>query len=378
MRFFHIIPEHATASATGAAMRGAAINTALRGLGHIVTLCVADYMAAAGLRLRPAPSYIEAEIPSFIIDKIVTDAQFTPQDIVVVEGIFLSAISYRFSAMGAKVILDAHNVESALLRQIDRARHPILAPLIRPPRWYRALQAERALMQSVTTIWACSAADAHQLHAFSGNTVPAHVVPNPVPPWCPDIAPRREIAGINALFIGHLGYRPNVNAALRCLQRILPQLRAAVPAVQLTIAGRTPHKSLRRVFSQPQHVRASGATLIADPIDLAPIYATASVAIMPLREGGGTRIKVLEAVALGLPIIATAKAVEGLMLTDGSEYLNAETDAQFVAAILRLYKQPELARTIAAAGRAFVRQHHSPAAIRAAISAALTDVTPAP
>lgn len=376
MRFVHIIPERATVSATGAPMRGAAINTALRSMCHMVTLCVADYMAAAGLRLRLAPSYIEAEIPSFIIDKIVTDAQLTPQDIVVVEGIALSAISYRFSAMGAKVILDAHNVESILLRQIDRAKHPILAPLIRPPRWHRAVQAERALLQSVTAIWACSAADAHQLRAFSGKTVPARVVPNPVPPWCADSAPRREISGINALFIGHLGYGPNINAALRCLQHMLPQLRAAVPAAQLTIAGRTPHNSLRRVFSQPQHMRA--ATLIADPIDLAPIYATASVAIMPLREGGGTRIKVLEALALGLPIIATAKAVEGLMLTDGREYLNAETDAQFVAAILRLYNQPELARTIAAAGRAFVRQHHSPAAIRAAISAALTDVAPVP
>jgi glycosyltransferase involved in cell wall biosynthesis len=168
------------------------------------------------------------------------------------------------------------------------------------------------------------------------------------------------------LLVGHLGYGPNLNAAKRLITQIWPALRQIDPTAGLTLAGRSPHRSLIRLAAATPAVQ-----LIANPADLAPVYAQATMAVVPLREGGGTRIKVLEAMAAGLAVVASAKAVEGLALIAGRDYLQAESDAEFVHAMLNLSENTRLRADLAASGHAFAHGHHSPKAISAAIQTAL-------
>src|SRR5690606_20448151 len=97
----------------------------------------------------------------------------------------------------------------------------------------------------------------------------------------------------------------------------------------------------------------------ANPPDLRPAYAQARMAVMPLLDGGGTRIKVLEALTVGCPIVATAKAVEGLGLLPDVHYLEANASDEFIAAIQRIYSDSALARRLVAQGKKFAEDHFS-------------------
>ncbi len=305
-------------------------------------------------------------MPAAILDAIEKRARLAPGDIAIVEGIYLSAVAYRLVERGVRVILDAHNVESDLLRQTDLARHPILARLQRRGRWRRAAEAERRLLRAVASVWACSQADADLLRHFASGASPVCVIPNPVPDWCMLVQPIKRPDGIDAVFVGHLGYRPNIAAAMRLARGIFPALRAADASARLTLAGRAPAERLRRDMARYPEV-----ALVSDPMDLAPIYAASTMTLMPLREGGGTRIKALEAMAVGLPVIASTKAVEGLAVAPGRQFLLAESDGEFVEAALRLARAPDLREDLAAAARDFAFRHHGPRAIETAVAAAL-------
>lgn len=369
MRFIHVVPERPLANGSGAQLRAYALGRALSALGEVVTVVVNEVFAAAGLRPVRAPSFIEAEFPVQVLNDIVSSASPVSGDVVVVEGVYLSALAYRFAAAGVPVILDAHNVESDLLRQTDLARHAVLARLQRHGRWRRAAEAERLLLRSVAAVWACSKPDAGLMRRLAPGAAPIHVVPNPVPEWCLGAPDRRRPDGIKALFVGHLGYRPNIAASLRLARRILPLVQRAEPSARLTLAGRSPDRRLRHAVA-----KGSSVNLLADPADLAPLYAGATMTLIPLREGGGTRIKVLEAMMLGLPVIASAKAVEGLALSPGREYLKAESDAEFAEAALRLSRSPRLREDLVAVARDCAQRCHGPQAIAGSVTAALSQM----
>lgn len=368
MRFIHIVPERPLATGSGAQIRAHALSRALASRGEVVTLILADALARTGLGPVRAKSFIEAALPEAVLSELLRGVQLTQDDTAIVEGVHLSEVARRLCASGMKVILDAHNVESDLLRQTDTARHPYVAPLLRQGRWRRAKEAEGSILRSVSSVWACSRTDALNMQHLAPAMAPSHVVPNPVPEWC--LAARHEPRpdGIAALFVGHLGYRPNIVAAQRLLRNIMPAILQSSPSALLTIAGRAPHASLLRLLTgSPPSIE-----LIAAPSDLTPLYAKATMTLIPLSEGGGTRIKALEAMALGLPVIASAKAVEGLELVPGREFLLAESDAEFADAALRLAGTPALRAEIAVAARDFALHHHGPPAIEAAIAAALS------
>lgn len=367
MRFIHIVPEPPHLTGSGAQLRAHALSGALAARGDVVTVVVADILARTGVTAGRRPSFIEADLPESVLAEVLSLADPGPEDRVIVEGVYLSAIARRLQSRGLQVILDAHNVESDLLRQTDLARHPILAGLQRRGRWRRAAEAERQLLQDVSAVWACSAMDALRLRRLAPNGAPIHVVPNPVPGWSLAAMPRPRPDGIDALFVGHLGYRPNIAAARRLVRGILPLLHKTDPTARITLAGRAPDQGLRRLVARAP----IGVTLVSDPVELAPLYARATMALMPLTEGGGTRIKALEAMAAGLPVIASAKAVEGLGLVPGREYLAAEDDADFAGTALRLARSPALREELATRAREFAVRHHGPSAIEDAVAGAL-------
>ena len=150
------------------------------------------------------------------------------------------------------------------------------------------------------------------------------------------------------LFLGTLGYEPNMDAAQFFTAEVLPRVRAAVPAARLVIAGQHPAPSVLALAQQPG-VRVLGAVP-----EVTPLYAQAQVVVVPLRAGGGTRLKILEALALGRALVSTPVGCEGLDLEAGRHLVVAEDAAALAEAVVALLRDPARRAALAAAGRARV------------------------
>jgi glycosyltransferase involved in cell wall biosynthesis len=154
------------------------------------------------------------------------------------------------------------------------------------------------------------------------------------------------------IYPGALSYDANFDAVAHFLGAIWPRLRAARPGVRLRVTGRATPEQIAALPS------ADGVEFTGYLDDVRPAVARAWAEVVPLRKGGGTRLKVLEALALGTPVVSTSKGVEGLELEDERHVLVADTAEAFAAATERLLGQPELRASLAAAGRQAVRERY--------------------
>jgi sugar transferase (PEP-CTERM/EpsH1 system associated) len=154
------------------------------------------------------------------------------------------------------------------------------------------------------------------------------------------------------VFTGTMDFRPNVDAALWFAQKVLPLIRAESPDVHFYVVGQRPHRRLDALRDDP------AITLTGWVEDARPYIAQAAVYVAPLRIGGGTRLKLLEAMATGKPVVATRLGAEGYPVTDGRELLLADTPSAFAAAVLTLLRDPQRQVELGQAGRAFVERQY--------------------
>ncbi len=162
----------------------------------------------------------------------------------------------------------------------------------------------------------------------------------------PSAAPRDAY---RALFLGSLDWRPNLDAVNLLLDRIFPEVLSREPRARLSLVGRKPPAWLaKRVQECP------GVELAADVPDVRPHLEHCGLLAVPLRIGGGSRLKILEALACECPVVSTAIGAEGLQLTAGRHYTEANSVAEMAAAILDSMRRPEHHRTLARQGREVV------------------------
>jgi glycosyltransferase involved in cell wall biosynthesis len=366
MNVVHIVFEAPKAIGSGAVLRNYAITLSLSRLGRSSTIVVQEYYKIGKKHPPRESSFVEAKLAPEVIADVVHRVKEAKADLVVVDGIYLADIARALSACDHQVVLDMHNIESALLKETDISRKGWHAKLFYRSRWARAERAEADIANWIGGAWVCSKEDVARMTSIASRPFPIEIVQNPIPAWCHNVVPVERPTGIRSLFVGHLGYQPNIRAVERLVQHIHPAILQASPNAHLDICGRAPGKKLRMLAESSANTR-----LLADPDELGPIYAEATVAVIPLNDGGGTRLKVLEALALGLPIVATAKAVEGLNLVPDHTYLEAETNSEFATAVNRLANAPDLRQKITHSGQKFVLEHHGDAAMDRAVAAAI-------
>ena len=152
------------------------------------------------------------------------------------------------------------------------------------------------------------------------------------------------------IFTGAFTYHVNYEGALWFVERVLPLVQAQISHVRLTITGN--HADLP--FPQIEAVVRTG---FVD--DVRPLIAGADVCVVPIWQGGGTRLKILEAMALGTPVVATSKGAEGLDAQSGIHLLIADQPAAFADAVVQLLTDPSLRQRLAEHGRTLVEQHYS-------------------
>jgi glycosyltransferase involved in cell wall biosynthesis len=174
--------------------------------------------------------------------------------------------------------------------------------------------------------------------------------------------------GARLVFGGNLGYFPNIEAAAWLAREILPRVRTAVPEAELRLVGARPARAVRALAARPHVSLAAGVPAMA------PELAAATVAVVPLRTSAGLQNKLLEAMAVGTPVVATPQAAGGLAVRPGEHLLVAENADDLAAAAIALLSNPARARTMARAARALVercyRWEDSAAGVEAAWHAA--------
>jgi glycosyltransferase involved in cell wall biosynthesis len=155
------------------------------------------------------------------------------------------------------------------------------------------------------------------------------------------------------VFSGSMDWHPNEDAVIYFADAILPRIRAAIPGVTLTVVGRNPSARLREVADR------AGILVTGTVDDVRPSIGEASVYVVPLRAGGGTRLKIFEALAMSKPVVSTTVGAEGLALETGRHFVAADDPRHFADEVVSLLRDPERRRTLGQAGRRLVETHYS-------------------
>lgn len=235
--------------------------------------------------------------------------------------------TFALPVAGLRAALYLHNLESAMLARPEGPGRSLGERLTRRCEARGLRNWERAALRRAPWSVVVSAAD-RELAAALAPAARIEVVPNSVdverlpllPPAAPQAAPR-------LLFVGSLDYPPNLAAVRELVADHLPGLRAAFPGLVVRVVGKDPQAAGRAFAGVPgvEHVGAVD--------DVVPHYRDVHAVYLPIRSGGGTRIKILEAWALGVPVLATAIGCEGLPGADGELVRRFETPAEGIAAL---------------------------------------------
>ena len=300
-------------------------------------------------------------------------------DVIQIEGLEMAGAlkAVRATATKALVVYDAHNVEYVLQRSA------FLADVGHPRRWAAALYSllqwprlkryEARVCRYAGLVSCVSDQDAHALGKIAPAVRPL-VIPNGL--WIAEYSDvRSEKPGVpsvqglapedrSLVFTGKMDYRPNLDAVEWFIWDILPRIHARAPVVRFTVVGQNPPPSLA------SHSQEDRVLLVGAVPDTRPYIAGASVCVMPLRMGGGTRFKLLEAMALGVPVVSTRKGAEGFPVAHERELLIADSAEDFARAVLRLLGDWDLRQVLSLAGRRFVEARYDWSAIVPRLEAA--------
>jgi polysaccharide biosynthesis protein PslH len=300
--------------------------------------------------------------------------------VVVIEGLGLHRYIEPLRRQHCRVVLDSHNIETELYQQrADLTRgNDLQARLIREVLPVRTAIIEHEAINAVDQVWVCSGHDAQVMKELHKPTVPIHVIPNGVNPdnydmvrtsafSCPEIV---DPAKQRLIFPATFGYWPNAAAAIFLIEEVFPRLASRSSECQLLLVGNMPTSRMLKAAKTDPRIVVTG--MVAD---IRPYLAAGSVLVVPLFEGSGTRLKILEALAANVPVVSTAKGAEGLQLENGRHLLIAETADEFVDAVQRIWADKPLKNRLAENGRDLIKQRYSWSVAERKIRRALEDLT---
>lgn len=261
-------------------------------------------------------------------------------------------------------VVDLDDLNDQLLRSTVRQRRALRGTLRTLPRnmwdWLDALRwtrLQRTISARVERVVVCRSADAAHLGVHN-----AEVVPNGYPaPQRTRRLHRLEDRPPTMVFAGALTYEPNLLGVEWFVQEVLPLVRAEVPDAELTVLG--------IIGEDADGLRTDGVQLAGRVADVTPYYERARLAVAPIQCGGGTRLKVIEALARRVPLVSTAFGCAGFGLRHGDEVLIADDPAKFAAACIALLRDPSRAEQLAASGRERFERDLSAQACERAIAA---------
>lgn len=348
---------------SGGKQRSLALLERLTGVGD-VTICAFDDGTAdhdglrrLGVRVRTAPrpgavdtlfgiarrrSITAARFASrALLHEIKVEGRVPPDCLVVV---YSQLAPYARVVEARHKVLDLQNVESALLASYAAAGSgPSSVPAWVESRAVRRI--ERTALRAYDTVSVVSETDRERLPGPHPRVL---VCPNGWQPGSPlPIASDPVVA-----FVGLLGWAPNADAAAWLADQVWPHVRRVMPEARLVLVGRDPTAAVRALARDD-------ITVTGTVPDVTPYLAQARVAVAPLRAGGGSRLKILEALDAGRPVVATTIGAEGLESLVGRGVVLADDAAHFAQTVVDLLRDPERAAQLGREGNAAVAERFS-------------------
>jgi glycosyltransferase involved in cell wall biosynthesis len=266
---------------------------------------------------------------------------------------FLSASANFPRAFRTPSVLFQHNVESVLWRrQAAHEPNPIKRLAFAVEAWKMA-RYERATVARFPHVVAVSDRDRDEMAAM---TDPSRIS---VVPTGVDVAQYRAAADREAdprtvMFLGSMDWEANIDAVEHFCRTMWPAIRAAVPDARFLIVGRNPHPRVLSLASDSVEVTGTVPSVVE-------YLARASVVVVPLRIGGGTRLKIFEAMAAGRAVVSTSIGAEGLDVTSGRDLLLADDDTAFAGAVVELLRDGDRRRALGGAAAESAARYDWPA-----------------
>lgn len=256
------------------------------------------------------------------------------------------------SRLPCPAVLFTHNVEAEIWRRHTETATSLVRRALYRQQWRRMRRFERDTVARFDRVLAVSEADRQTLQRLYGDRLaaPVSVVPTGVDTAYFGPAQEAVVRPRHLVFLGSMDWLPNEDAVLFFCGEVLPRIREAEPLVTLSIVGRSPTAAVKRL------TRERGIDVTGRVDDVRPYLQEAALCIVPLRIGGGTRLKIFEAMAAGKAVVSTTIGAEGLPVEHGTHLRVADDPAQFAQAVVTLLRNPADRRAMERAARSLVAE----------------------
>jgi len=288
--------------------------------------------------------YVSAEMRD-ATEKLLNEENY---DVVVCD--FLTPAVNLPAKLNCATLLFQHNVEAMIWRRHFEVAANAAKKAFMKMQWRRMFDYEKETCKRFDWVAAVSKEDAEMMRGDYGienvSDVPTGV---DTEFFAPDGTIEKD--EFNLVFTGSMDWLPNEDAIVWFTEEILPLVRREIPQVSLTVVGRNPFPKLVELSKKDATIKVTGRVP-----DVRPFMEKASVYIVPIRIGGGTRLKINEAMAMELPLVSTTIGAEGLPLINGEEILLRDTPEEFAEAVVKLLKNKNLAKKIGEQSAQTVRE----------------------
>lgn len=285
------------------------------------------------------------------LEKLLSENTF---DVVVCDFLSLSANLVALQRQQeAKYVVFQHNVESRIWqRHAETSTNPLKRALYLG-QWRRFLRYETATCNWFDGVIAVSQSDAYDFENELGVDNLLGFVETGVDTSF--FTPRPSLVeSKNIVFLGSMDWSPNIEGICEFVDQCYPLIRQRYPVVTLTIVGRNPASRVLKLAEDNPSITVTGTV-----DDVRPFLQEAALTVVPLRVGGGTRIKIYEAMAAGVPVVSTHVGAEGLPLDHGDSIMLANDWPAFAESVLKVLKDTSLAASLSKRGGEVVRENYS-------------------
>lgn len=294
-------------------------------------------------------SSIVARFRSEALARLVLEEVAAAPDLCVLDHVWMGA--YRAELGNLPYVFSAHNVENHLLAQNAARTSGRLSRLLARREAIGLARFETDVARHARTVVVVSEGDGERLRDLTPHDR-VRVVPNGVDVKARPLLPAPSFEPLRLLYVGGYDYGPNAAAARTLVREVLPRVRRTEPKAEALLVGHDPAGALSELDAY------DGVRRLGRVPEVMPWYRDCSALVVPLAVGGGSRLKIIEAWAVGRPVVSTAIGADGLAAVHEENLLLAETPSEIANAVLRLAREPGLRARLVAEGRRRAERDH--------------------